>query len=379
MMAKIGFPLYLHSNGQWCKTIKGAKYYFGTDKEKALTKYLDEKDHLFAGRKRPRKQGSDGASLSELINLYADWCAKRVKSADLSQRSLDESIVTLKRLAEFRGKEDQPSTWDPMDYAEIKEAMFAPVIRQDGMKGRQVARRSATTVDGDIRRIKAFLKWAADSELMPLPRFGQSFNQSSAKQQRLHKATNGKRDLTAAEIHKLMSQSSVHFKPLILLGINGGFGAKDLAELTLDEYQGHWIETTRPKTGVERKVWLWPETRAAIDAFLKVRKNPFGKANEDLLFCTIHRSSWMVGTRDGCTTSFARVRRMAGLKRGTFYDLRRTFQTVAEGSLDFPAVSHVMGHAAGSGDMAAKYRQRIEDTRIRAVCEHVRKWFRKKV
>ena len=38
---------------------------------------------------------------------------------------------------------------------------------------------------------------------------------------------------------------------------------------------------------------------------------------------------------------------------GRFYSLRRTFQTVAEESGDYPAVSHVMGHAIPS--MAAVY------------------------
>jgi hypothetical protein len=38
------------------------------------------------------------------------------------------------------------------------------------------------------------------------------------------------------------------------------------------------------------------------------------------------------------------------------------------------AVDHVMGHAPASSDMSAVYRQRIEDDRLKAVAEHVRRW-----
>jgi len=34
------FPLTLHPTGQYCKKIKGKIRYFGTDKKKALEKYL---------------------------------------------------------------------------------------------------------------------------------------------------------------------------------------------------------------------------------------------------------------------------------------------------------------------------------------------------
>ncbi len=54
---------------------------------------------------------------------------------------------------------------------------------------------------------------------------------------------------------------------------------------------------------------------------------------------------------------FTKLRRECGVKSGTFYDLRKTFQTVGDETLDFPAVSFCMGHVASSGDMAAKYRE----------------------
>jgi integrase len=209
---------------------------------------------------------------------------------------------------------------------------------------------------------------------MPEPRFGKSFSQSSTKQQRLAKIESGKRDLTPVAIKAILEKCSVHLRPLVLLAINGAFGASDLGGLTLSDYNGEWIDYARRKTGVERRVWLWPETRIAIDAYLKKRKTPYSQTIEQVLFLTGQRQLWMRGEHDAIGKAFQKAREAAELDRGSFYDLRRTFQTIAEGCLDFPAVSHVMGHAAGSGDMSAKYRQRITDERIKAVCQHVRNW-----
>lgn len=37
------FPLTLHKTGQFCTKIKGKLYYFGTDKQKALQCYLEQR------------------------------------------------------------------------------------------------------------------------------------------------------------------------------------------------------------------------------------------------------------------------------------------------------------------------------------------------
>ena len=58
----------------------------------------------------------------------------------------------------------------------------------------------------------------------------------------------------------------------------------------------------------------------------------------------------------------------------SFYALRHTFQTVAEGAHDMAAVQSIMGHAPAAGDMSSVYRERIDDTRLQAVVEYVRKW-----
>lgn len=48
-------------------------------------------------------------------------------------------------------------------------------------------------------------------------------------------------------------------------------------------------------------------------------------------------------TTDAIGCGFAKYRKDAGVERGSFYDLRRTFQTVAGETRDQEAVSFVMG------------------------------------
>ena len=58
----------------------------------------------------------------------------------------------------------------------------------------------------------------------------------------------------------------------------------------------------------------------------------------------------------------------------SFYALRHTFATVAGGSRDQVAVDYIMGHTPAADDMAAVYREAIDDERLLAVVEHVRRW-----
>src|SRR5262249_54915226 len=55
-----------------------------------------------------------------------------------------------------------------------------------------------------------------------------------------------------------------------------------------------------------------------------------------------------------------------------FYTLRHVFRTVADAARDPVAIDLIMGHSDPS--MGGHYRERIEDSRLLAVAEHVRQW-----
>ncbi len=95
------FPLYLHGSGQWTKTIKGCKWYFGTDKDAALLKYLDEKDAIKVGR-NPRARSylirnGQGLPIEALQSIQALATAQRefiraVSEYKVAQFTLQRSV-----------------------------------------------------------------------------------------------------------------------------------------------------------------------------------------------------------------------------------------------------------------------------------------------
>lgn len=375
-MAK--FPLYLHANGQWAKSIRGRKFYFGRDKAEAIERYLAEKDHLLAGR-TPPTAADDEPTLLTLANMFAERSKRRVASGQMTERNMGEYFATIRRVIDLRGKTDLPGRWTPTDFEAIREMFFQPVERKSGPRkmkiGVSVERRAAASVDGDVTRVRAFLKWCSDSQLIGPPAYGQSFSKSTVREKRLAKTARGRRDFSASDIRQTLGEASVYSKPLFLLAINGAIGATDLAGFKTDQFNGgEWLDCPRQKTGVERRIWLWPETREAIQAYFQRKKPPRVDAYADRAFLTVGRDLWVRDRQSAISQAWLKSRRAAGVERGTFYDLRRTFQTVAEETLDFPAVKFCMGHAAAASDMSSTYRQVVTDERIQRVCNHVREW-----
>jgi integrase len=163
---------------------------------------------------------------------------------------------------------------------------------------------------------------------------------------------------------------------MILLALNAGYGNNDCATLPLAavDLKRGWIAFPRPKTGIDRRAPLWPETVAALNAVIASRKQPKDPAHAGLVFITKAGGTWSKGTSDNpVSKEFAKLLKAADVAAGRgFYALRHTFRTVADESRDQPACDALMGHARD--DMASIYRERISDDRLQAVANHVRRW-----
>lgn len=111
------------------------------------------------------------------------------------------------------------------------------------------------------------------------------------------------------------------------------------------------------------------------------RQTPKTEEAESLVFVTKYGAGWAKDSVDNpITKAFRKLLDATELHREGlgFYTIRHVFRTIADEARDQPAANAIMGHADGS--MAAVYRERISDERLRAVTDHVRAWlFPKKV
>jgi integrase len=208
-------------------------------------------------------------------------------------------------------------------------------------------------------------------------RFGSEFKKPTKKVLRLHKAKVGKKLFSADEVRKLIAASGVPLKAMILLGINAGFGNNDVGTLPLSclNLEAGVVEFPRPKTGIERRCPLWPETVNALGEALAERPTPKQPEAEELVFVTKYGNAWAgEGLATAVSHEFGKLLAKVGIKRWGmgFYTLRHTFRTVADATRDPNAIRVVMGHTDDSIDQ--NYTHHISDDRLMAVTDHVRGW-----
>ena len=182
----------------------------------------------------------------------------------------------------------------------------------------------------------------------------------------------------AKELRAILDAAPMPLKAMILLGLNAGFGNNDCATLPTEalDLQSGWVHFPRPKTGIDRRCPLWPETVAALQETIGGRPTPRDAKDDGLAFITKYGQAWTgtTATARPLSAEFHKLLVNLGLHRNGlgFYALRHTFETIGGDSRDQVAVDFIMGHSRN--DMASVYRERIEDARLVAVTEHVRKW-----
>lgn len=360
------FPLTPHPRGQWCKKIKGRLFYFGPldDPDKALQRYIAERDDLQAGRTPKGRSGKK--TLADIVNLYLARCEERVSTGELSPPSFADYYEVGRQLVAHLGRHTDPEELRPQDFASFR-SKFA-------------AKYAPSRVSKSVTVVRQIIKWAYESELIDkMPRFGPDFSVAGKKELRLQKARQGKKLLSAEELRALLAVADAKWKAVLLMCINGGLGNSDIARLTLSDVESEWLDFPRGKTGIDRRIPLWSETRAAIKEAIRCRPSPKSADAEPLLFLSKHGGPMIVHRENGKRTDltiegFRRIAKKAGIHRERMglYWLRHTFQTVADEAGDPVATSAIMGHVDGS--MAGQYRERISDARLLKVTEYVRNW-----
>ncbi|MCL4205747.1 MAG: integrase [Pirellulaceae bacterium] len=371
------FPLSRHSRGVWCKNIKtpdGWKmFYFGRiegdeDGCKALELFNHEAPYHREGRIPPPLprlvEESDVLTVKKLVNKFLNFKHQLVESGELAQRSLDEYILTSELLAEHLGSSRPVSDLTSGDFQSFRAVL--------------AKRYGPVRLGNTIQRVRSIFKFGYDSDMMDKPvKFGPGFRKPSAKTLRATRLEKGPKMFQPEELRAILEHATPNIKAMVLLGINGGLGNTDCAELELRrlDLTSGWLVYPRGKTAINRRISLWPETIEAIKEAIKHRGTPQDPQDKGLLFIGRRGQNYVVGRKGyRIHQEFQRVCKAAGVAGRTFYDLRRTFETVGGASRDQAAVDAVMGHAPPENDMAALYRQTVGDDRLQAVVNHVRQW-----
>jgi integrase len=361
--------LWLHSgSGQWAKKIRGKVYYFGTNFDEALRRYMRVRDDLEAGR--PLRSWStadiDGLTLIELCNHFAAHKKHQVAIGELSPRSLADYVATCERLMSHFGKGVVVDQLHPSDLLAYRRV----IAEKWGIHA----------LGNEVARARVVLRFAFEAGLIKHPiRFGE-FRRPKKAAIRKERDAAGERMFESAELRQIIEAAGPHLKAMIFLGLNCGFGNADCGTLprsALDLDTG-WITYPRPKTGVVRRAKLWPETVEALRKSLELRPQERTTEDEGIVFLTRRRARWHNGAEGSAQSALSLEFRKLLLKLGlyrkgrSFYTLRHVFQTVGDETGDETAVRMIMGHADNS--MSATYRERFPDARLTLVAEHVRAW-----
>ena len=365
-----------HPRGYWTRKVGRKTFYLSKvaddpDGTAALEKWLAEKDYHLNGLTPP--EDPSGLTVRELVNRFLSAKLQLIRTGELSERTFRQYDTTCGRLVEALGPGRIVETLTPSDFANVRAKLAAG--------------RGPVSLGSEITVARMVFKFAFDQALIEKPvRFGQMFDKPSRKTLRIERAKRGPKMFEAAEVRAILDKAGVPMKAFVLLGMNCAFGSTDIANLpksAIDLGAG-WIDYARGKTGIGRRIPLWPETLAAVREAIDQRPAAKDQADDGLAFLTRCGARWLKFNRkegregatpdDALGKEFKKLLVELGINRPGlgFYGLRHTHRTVADEAKDQPAAGAIMGHHDNS--MAATYRERISDERLRAVVDHVRAW-----
>lgn len=362
------FPLFAHNCGQWAKKVRGRIHYFGvwSDPDEAERVWRLQEAELRRGSE-PRVFGT--ADLRELCNAFLNSKHLALETSEISKAHFNDLKKAVFFVLDELGEKTLIDEVGPYDFRKLKSKLADK-------------HKSPTSLRREMANIRSMFLFAERNELTEKRiRFGDEFKPPGSKQVRLWKnkqnADHGERRFTQKQIEELLGLAGVQMKAMVLLAINCGLGNSDIKRLKFANLAADgWLVYPRPKTGADRTSWLWPETRIAVDKYLRRRQEPLEAENKTLVFITKYGRPWGNEDASSCPIShqFKKLTVKAQVYRKglSFYALRHTYRTVADETLDQPAVDLTMGHAAH--DMASVYREGISQDRLMKVSQFVRSW-----
>ena len=285
------FPLFDHQNGQWAKKVRGKLRYFvpWDDPDAALQRWLDEKDYLLACR-TPRaksdgitaKELVGGCTIQALVNRFLTSKGRKLESGGLSRSSFADYHRVCGVLVGHFGKDCLVDDLCPSDFE-----LFRCQLEK---------RLGVVTLRNEINRVRIIFKFAHDDQLIDRTvHYGQGFDKPAVKELRRARNLAGPRMFEAVELGRILDAADPIMRAMVLLGINCGFGNTDVASLPqlAINFETGWVNFSRVKTKICRRIPLWPETIESLREAIAQRPKPKDRADSDLCFVTVQGNRWV--------------------------------------------------------------------------------------
>jgi len=205
------FPLTLHKTGQFCKKIRGKMYYFGSNKQQALERYLEMAGDLHSGRSMTSRVADNKVTLKDLCNLYLEHQESRVQAGDITERYFADQVKCLRGFATHIGPGCLISHIKTIDLQDYRNRLIGKY-------------ESAAGTNIHLAIMKAMFPWAKKNDILhSIPNID-----AVSKAKIVHKE---RPIFTSEQIQRLLDATDTQLKAIILLGLNCGFGCTDCAKL----------------------------------------------------------------------------------------------------------------------------------------------------
>lgn len=384
------FPLFAHANGSWSKKVRGKLYYFGPwDSPQAALELWEAREPYLRTGREPPNTSPQGPTVRELVNSYLTSKQRQLDSRELKTRTFSDYHAICTRILDVFGKDRPIDDLRPDDFGKLRTRIA---------KGC-----GPVATAGQIKQSKMVFAFAFKNGVIDKPvSYGSQFDAPSRRTMRKAKNDSPPQEFTAHEILSLKDLASVQMRAMILLGINCGLGNSDIANLHEDnlDFPASFLRYPRPKTHVQRRCPLWPETIDVLRRAIADRPAPRDPAYRGLVFLTTRGVPWvrcrdkerdgngkpiplrnggksptLVTSIDVVKSEFRKLKDTAGIKRPGcgFYTLRHVHRTISDEINDRPACDLIMGHE-NTNDIRTAYVTRVADERLSAITDHIHGW-----
>lgn len=337
--------LTFSSDGRWRKQICGKVYYFGRGKSKSDTKSYREAERAYLRlmeereAKQPVEIPTRDLSLSDAVEKYLQHLEERHSRGEVSAPYAGRAISNGNLFVEALGPDTQLGSLSELELEQYRNAVLR--LPPSEHTGQAI---SPSTAKTRLDFVKAFYRWAYRMHLIEqMPRNLDDFTRIEIETPRV-------KVFSMDEIQRLWTAAPDRTRAFIALGLNCGYGQKDVSDLRVGEIdlREGVIERQRSKTRVPSRHKLWPVTMELLAPQLsseatstdRVFVGEHGRplVHEALVEGALKRS-------DAVKSAFWRIQQKTGINGGRgFYTLRKTAASELE-AIDPLVTSMFLAHS----------------------------------